>query len=149
MACNYSAIIGRVSSQLLTVRGKSITPGLSFQNRFAIFPSDFDLQLGNRFGFVDTGNFSFSRYGISDKNGSRELPILAQENSAGARHVHSNQGMKEPGRYAALNNQLLKLGFRCKGFIEMNGIVVAGQVPVCFDVIGGKRHAAYCLLSDG
>jgi hypothetical protein len=68
---------------------------------------------------VHAQHFRFRRDRIVDEDGSRELPVLAEEHRAVPGHVHRHECVQQSGGEAALHHKLAELRSRHEGFIEV------------------------------
>ncbi|MEE3259638.1 MAG: hypothetical protein VX293_10555, partial [Candidatus Latescibacterota bacterium] len=66
-----------------------ITPDLAFEDGLAVLAHDRDFEL---FASVDVRDLGCGGDGVADKDRGGEFPVLAQEDGAGAGHVHGDEG---------------------------------------------------------
>jgi hypothetical protein len=147
-AFNMMAPVSEDLQSHLLVRRELIAPGFAFEHGLAVLAHDFDFELADRFALVDAHNLSGSGDGVADKDRGGEFPVLAQEDSAGAGHVHGDEGVEQPGGQAALDDEAAELGAGGEGFVEVQGVVVAGDFGKGLDVGLGEFEGAGSFLPD-
>ena len=80
--------------------------------------------------------------GIPYKDRRRELPVLAQEDRTRPGQIHRHEGMEEARRETTLDHKSPELRTRREVLVEMQRIVVTGQLGKGRHVICGESEAA-------
>jgi len=124
-----------------------IAPGFTLQNDFAGLSGYLKFQLADRFTLVKIDYLSFSRYRVSNEHWRRKIPILAEKDCTGTRHIHRHQGVQQSGGQASLDNQSSKFSPGGKILIKMQGVIVARELSVGSDVVRRQGDAAYGFLT--
>src|SRR6476659_2754865 len=96
-------------SRSTSIPCKCIAPRLTLQHCFTRLPCDTDLQLRDRFRWMNRDDFGFGGNRVADKDRRGELPVLAEEHRTGARHIHCDERVKNPGCQSPLNDEASKL----------------------------------------
>ncbi len=78
----------------------------------------------------------------------KAIEAVTEELGAGARHVHGDQGVQDPRRQPALDDELAELGSRRKRLVEVKRIIVAGYLGVFLDVLRRQGETSASFLTD-
>ena len=94
-------------------------------------------------------NLDLRRYVVPNEDRCGELPLLAEEDGAGAREVHRHQRVEQAGGEAALGHQPAEAGAGGERLVEVERVVVAGELGVPANLVRGDGHRAPGALSRG
>ncbi len=121
--------------------------GLALQDVFAALVLDLEIHLGDAPSLGIRRHRRLGRDRIADINGLGEIPALVQEDAAGPRHVHGHEGMQQPGDDAALSDQAAEPSLACELLVEMERVLVSGNLGVALDHSLCHAQLALGLLS--
>ena len=85
---------------------------------------------------------------VADEDGRRELPVLAEEDGPGPRHVHGHERVQQPRREPSLHDQTLEARGGRERLVEVKRVVVPGQLGERLHVRRRQGQAAPRLLTD-
>ena len=134
--------------QVLPLRGKLVAPSFTLQNDFAGLSGDLNFQLADWFARMKVDYLSFGRYRISNEHWRRKIPVLAEKDCTGTRHIHRHQGVQQSSGQTSLDNQLPKLGPSGKSLIKMQRIIVARKLSVDSNMVRRQSDSSFGLLAQ-
>lgn len=109
---------------------EAIAPRFPFQYYLAILSGDLHAELRNGLRSVDTQDFDKSGDRVSDEYRRREVPVLTQKHRSRSRQVHGDEGVQQPSGESALYHRALEGGRGDKSVVEVQRIVIAGNLGV-------------------
>jgi hypothetical protein len=83
---------------------------------------------------------------IADEHGIGEAPVRLEKHSPGSGQIHRHDGVQQAARQTPLHDELLETGGRSECGINVQRVVVAGDLAVEADVLRRERRRATRLL---
>jgi hypothetical protein len=127
-------------------RFRRVAPRVAFQNRFAIRSDDPGADPRHRLRLVHFEDFYFARNRVADEHGIGETPVRLEKDRSWSRQIHGDNRVQQTAGQASLHDELLEPGGRTEVGVNVQRVVVAGNLAVEPYVFVRQRRRAPGLL---
>jgi hypothetical protein len=136
----------RMAVILRRVRFCRVAPCVAFQYRFAVRPDNPDADARHRLRLVHFEDLHFARDRVADEHGIGEAPARLEKHRTRSGQIHGNDRVQEAAGQASLHDELLETGRRAERGVNVQRVVVAGNLTVEPYLLLRERRRASGLL---
>ena len=141
-ATNAAMTPVRMDVILRPVRFGRVAPRLAFQYRFAVRSHNPDADARDRLRLVHFEDLYFARDRVADEHRIGEAPARLEKDRSRARQIHGDDCVQQAAGQASLDDEPLETRRRAEFGVNVQRVVVAGNLAVEPYVLLRERRRA-------